>query len=131
MLGPAKRREVVEHVRGVLGPDRVSQRRACQVLGQCRSTQRREPAVPDDDHEPLDAAWVADRVRALGLAGQPVRLIVRQLDGVPLEERLREWLRELAARMGIKQNYLYRVLPSLEEEGKVAKQGRGWHPKSS
>jgi hypothetical protein len=38
---------------------------------------------------------------------------------------------ELAARMGIKQNYLYRVLPSLEEEGKVAKQGRGWHPKGS
>jgi hypothetical protein len=37
---------------------------------------------------------------------------------------------ELAARMGIKQNYLYRVLPSLEEEGKVAKEGRGWHPKS-
>jgi hypothetical protein len=37
---------------------------------------------------------------------------------------------ELAAKMGIKQNYLYRVLPSLEQEGKVAKQGRGWHPKS-
>jgi predicted Rossmann fold nucleotide-binding protein DprA/Smf involved in DNA uptake len=37
---------------------------------------------------------------------------------------------ELAARMGIKQNYLYRVLPSLEQEGKVAKQGRGWHSKS-
>src|SRR5271170_3452197 len=36
---------------------------------------------------------------------------------------------ELAARMGIKQNYLYRVLPTLEEERKVAKQGRGWHPK--
>jgi hypothetical protein len=36
---------------------------------------------------------------------------------------------ELAARMGIKQNYLYRVLPILEEEGKVTKQGRGWHPK--
>ncbi|HEV3323579.1 MAG TPA: hypothetical protein VG147_15465 [Solirubrobacteraceae bacterium] len=36
---------------------------------------------------------------------------------------------ELAARMGIKQNYLYRVLPILEEEGKVSKQGRGWHPK--
>ncbi len=34
---------------------------------------------------------------------------------------------ELAARMGIKQNYLYRVLPSLEQEGKVKKQGRGWH----
>ena len=36
---------------------------------------------------------------------------------------------ELASRMGIKQNYLYRVLPILEEEGKVTKQGRGWHPK--
>lgn len=36
---------------------------------------------------------------------------------------------ELAAKMGIKQNYLYRVLPTLEEEGKVKKDGRGWHPK--
>jgi hypothetical protein len=37
---------------------------------------------------------------------------------------------ELAAKMGIKQNYLYRVLPGLEQENKVKKQGRGWHPKS-
>jgi hypothetical protein len=37
---------------------------------------------------------------------------------------------ELASRMGIKQNYLYRVLPTLEEERKVSKQGRGWHPKA-
>ena len=36
---------------------------------------------------------------------------------------------ELAAKMGIKQNYLYRVLPGLEQEGKVKKTGRGWHPK--
>jgi hypothetical protein len=36
---------------------------------------------------------------------------------------------ELAAKMSIKQNYLYRVLPGLEQEGKVKKQGRGWHPK--
>jgi len=36
---------------------------------------------------------------------------------------------ELAAKMGIKQNYLYRVLPGLEQEGKVKKQGRGWHPR--
>jgi hypothetical protein len=34
---------------------------------------------------------------------------------------------ELAAKMAIKQNYLYRVLPGLEEEGKVRKDGRGWH----
>jgi hypothetical protein len=37
---------------------------------------------------------------------------------------------ELAAKMGIKQNYLYRVLPGLEQEGKVTKSGRGWHPKA-
>jgi hypothetical protein len=36
---------------------------------------------------------------------------------------------ELAAKMGIKQNYLYRVLPPLEKEGKLEKKGRGWHPK--
>jgi hypothetical protein len=36
---------------------------------------------------------------------------------------------ELAAKMGIKQNYLYRVLPGLEKEKKVKKQGRGWHPR--
>ncbi len=40
---------MVEHVRQVLGPGRVSQRRACRVLGQPRSTQRRTPAVPDDE----------------------------------------------------------------------------------
>ena len=36
---------------------------------------------------------------------------------------------ELAAKMGIKQNYLYRVLPGLQAEGSVKKDGRGWHPK--
>jgi hypothetical protein len=35
---------------------------------------------------------------------------------------------ELAAKMGIKQNYLYRVLPGLEQEKKVEKKGRGWYP---
>jgi sugar-specific transcriptional regulator TrmB len=34
---------------------------------------------------------------------------------------------ELAEAMGIKQNYLYRVMPSLAEDGQVTKSGRGWH----
>ena len=34
---------------------------------------------------------------------------------------------ELAEAMGIKQNYLYRVMPTLAEEGQVTKSGRGWH----
>ena len=38
---------------------------------------------------------------------------------------------ELAGKMGIKQNYLYRVLPGLEQESKLEKKGRGWHPKAA
>jgi len=34
---------------------------------------------------------------------------------------------EIATEMGIKQNYLYRVLPGLEKDGKVVKRDRGWH----
>lgn len=35
---------------------------------------------------------------------------------------------ELASHMGIKPNYLYRVLPQLADEGKVRRDGKGWHP---
>jgi hypothetical protein len=34
---------------------------------------------------------------------------------------------ELAEAMDIKQNYLYRVMPDLSEQGLVTKSGRGWH----
>ena len=34
---------------------------------------------------------------------------------------------EMAEAMGIKQNYLYRVMPTLADEGQVVKSGRGWH----
>ena len=37
---------------------------------------------------------------------------------------------ELASKMRIKQNYLYRVLPTLQKAGSVVKRGKGWHPKS-
>ena len=35
---------------------------------------------------------------------------------------------EMAQKMGIQQNYLYRVLPGLEQDGKVRKEGMGWFP---
>ena len=38
---------------------------------------------------------------------------------------------ELAAKMGIQANYLYRVLPGLEQDGKLEKKGRGYHPKQA
>ena len=48
-MSPAKRREAVEHVRDSLGRDRISERRACKVLGQSRSTQRRVHHISSDE----------------------------------------------------------------------------------
>jgi putative transposase len=45
-LSPPRRRQIVVRVRQRLG---VSERRACRVLDQPRSTQRRPPYVPDDE----------------------------------------------------------------------------------
>jgi predicted Rossmann fold nucleotide-binding protein DprA/Smf involved in DNA uptake len=35
---------------------------------------------------------------------------------------------ELAEHMGIKPNYLYRILPQLAEEGRVKRDDKGWRP---
>ena len=54
-LRPSRRRLAVDHVRDVLG---VSERRACQVLGQHRSTQRKPKVVACDE-----ARLTADIIR--------------------------------------------------------------------
>jgi DNA-binding IclR family transcriptional regulator len=36
---------------------------------------------------------------------------------------------EIAAKLGIKPNYLYRVMPALQKDGKIVKRGKGWSPK--
>jgi putative transposase len=46
LVSPARRRRAVEHLQRVLG---VSQRWACQLVGQHRSTQRHQPGRPDRD----------------------------------------------------------------------------------
>ena len=45
-MSPARRRACVEHIKNVL---KVSERRACRVLGQHRSTQRKVPCGADDE----------------------------------------------------------------------------------
>jgi hypothetical protein len=40
-------------------------------------------------------------------------------------------IRELAEAMSIAPNYLYRILPSLEQEGQVSREGKGWVAKSN
>jgi hypothetical protein len=37
---------------------------------------------------------------------------------------------QLAEAMGIQPNYLYRVLPRLASDGRVKREGQGWHPAS-
>lgn len=60
------------------------------------------------------------RPKGSGIRGsQAVELITTQ-PGISI--------RELAAKMGIRQNYLYRVLPGLEQEGKILRRADGWHP---
>jgi hypothetical protein len=63
-----------------------------------------------------------------GRRGRPRGTGTRASQALKLvEERPGITIPELAEAMGIKQNYLYRVMPSLAEDGKVAKSGRGWH----
>jgi hypothetical protein len=64
----------------------------------------------------------AGRPKGSGTRAAEALRIVREHPGVTIPE--------LADRMGIKQNYLYRVLPELVQEGKVTKEGRGWHPRA-
>ena len=47
MISPDRRREAVEQVQEMLD---VSERRACRVIGQPRTTQRYDKRVPDDEH---------------------------------------------------------------------------------
>jgi hypothetical protein len=66
--------------------------------------------------------------RATGRRGRPKGSGTRAQEALKLvSERPGITIPELAEAMGIKQNYLYRVMPGLAEEGRVVKSGRGWH----
>jgi hypothetical protein len=70
-------------------------------------------------------------VSSNGRRGRPRGSGTRAAQALHLvEERPGITIPELAEAMGIKQNYLYRVMPGLAEEGKVVKSGRGWHLRS-
>ena len=63
------------------------------------------------------------RPKGSGTRSKQALKLVRSRPGITIPE--------LAEAMGIKQNYLYRVLPSLAQDGMVEKQGRGWHAKDA
>lgn len=63
------------------------------------------------------------RPKGSGTRGAEALTLVKASPGITIPE--------LAAQMGIKQNYLYRVLPGLADDGLVEKDEatKGWHPK--
>ena len=63
------------------------------------------------------------RPKGSGTRSKQALELVRKSPGITIPE--------LADKMKIKQNYLYRVLPGLAQDGLVEKQGRGWHPKAA
>jgi hypothetical protein len=65
----------------------------------------------------------AGRPRGSGTRGNQALEIVRGQPGITIPE--------IAEKMGIQQNYLYRVLPGLAQDGLVEKRGRGWHAKTA
>lgn len=75
------------------------------------TTRRRRPSVSSNGRR--------GRPRGSGTRAAQALQLVGERPGITIPE--------LADAMGIKQNYLYRVMPGLADEGKVTKSGRGWH----
>ncbi|MFP5364768.1 MAG: hypothetical protein ACLGI5_18775 [Thermoleophilia bacterium] len=87
-----------------------------------RTAPRRAPARPaaaTADGAPSSAGRPG-RPKGSGRRGQQALEAITDHPGITIPE--------LARKMGIKQNYLYRVLPGLEGERRVRREGRGWHP---
>jgi transposase InsO family protein len=91
MVSPARRRACIEHVERELG---VSERKACAVLGQHRSTQRKAPRAPDD--EARLTADVVELARRFGRYGyRRIAALLRQAGWAVNRKRVeRIWRRE-------------------------------------
>ena len=63
------------------------------------------------------------RPRGSGTRSKQALELVRSRPGITIPE--------IAESIGIQQNYLYRVLPALQKDGLVRKEGRGWHPREA
>ena len=74
-----------------------------------RATARRRPGRP------------RGRSRSGTRANQALEL-VRSTPGITIPQ--------IAEKMGIEPNYLYRVMPRLATDGQVKRDGQGWHPAS-
>lgn len=63
------------------------------------------------------------RPKGSGKRGQEALALVTANPGITIAE--------LATQMGIKNNYVYRLLPGLARDGLVVKDGHGWRPRTA
>ena len=62
------------------------------------------------------------RGRRNGTRGDQALALVRERPGITIPE--------IASSLGTEPNYLYLVMPNLVKDGKVRRNGQGWHPAS-
>jgi CRP-like cAMP-binding protein len=84
-----------------------------------RPARTRRPAARSRNGSSGSTSGRRGRPRGTGTRSKEALEVVRSRPGVTIPE--------IAEAMGIKQNYLYRVLPALQKDGMVRKEGRGWH----
>jgi hypothetical protein len=103
-----------------------AERALAGVGGSPRTTTRAVSAAPARRGRPK----TAKAKPGTGRRGRPKGSGTRAAEALALvKSRPGITVPELADAMGIKQNYLYRVMPDLAERGEVVKSGRGWHAK--
>jgi ribosome-binding protein aMBF1 (putative translation factor) len=101
----AQLRKALEALKGVGG----------SRAGEGSSSARRSPA----SRSGAGATGRRGRPRGSGARAQQVLKLVREQPGITIAE--------LAQRLKIKPNYLYRVVPGLQKDGKLEKRDKGFH----
>ena len=109
------RREIEDRLKELRGEVKRLEA-AAAALGASR---RRGPGRPRGSTKRRAGARRGRR-RGSGTRAAQAERLVRQNPGITISD--------LAKRMRIKPNYLYRVLPELQKDGKVRKRGKEWHP---
>lgn len=107
-------RQAIEERIGVLRDELKRLESAAAALG--GRAVRRRPGRPPASRP---TGRRRGRPRGSGTRAAEAEKLVRENPGITIAE--------LAAKMHIKPNYLYRVLPQLQKDGKVRKEGSGWH----
>ena len=122
-----KKREIAERLKELRPLVEEYQRleaaqRALEGVGMDAPAPRRAPSTRRRSSSASSGASSSGRrgrPRGTGTRSKQALELVQANPGITIPD--------LAEQMGIKQNYLYRVLPGLEQDGLVRKEGRGWH----